>query len=131
MIALAWVLVACSGATLSDLEPVARQIEAPPGWEQIAYEADEGSCLNPIESCPQIELTYITPADDDFGALTTELLENAGLEVWDPPAAECGTDAGPNCNVRASGGGVSALAQVTGQTDEERTVSIRLVQDSN
>ena len=127
---LVWVLVACSGATLTDLEPVARRIETPPGWEQIAYEADEGSCLNPIESCPHVELTYITPGDDDWGALTTDLLEGAGLEVWDPPAAGCDTGADTNCNARASGGGVSALAQVTGRTDEERTVSIRLLPDS-
>ena len=110
---------------------MASRIEPPSDWEQVGSEGVERGCGDPVESCPRIELTYVTPSDDDFGSLMTDVLEAAGLEVWDPPSAACHTNADTGCNVGARGGGVAAAAIVTGRTAETRMVTIRLVEDSS
>jgi hypothetical protein len=78
-----------------------------------------------VENCPKVDRTYRVPATADFATVITEMLEDAGFDVWNPPLSRCGRNPERGCSAGARRDNVSLRATVVDVTAESYMVTVR------
>ncbi|MEN8239638.1 MAG: hypothetical protein ABFR53_10590 [Actinomycetota bacterium] len=125
LVALALAVSACIGPSLDELVQAADALAIPTDWEHLEEETADRPCLDPVEDCPNVALTYRVPGETSFGAATTQVFESGGFTVWKPASARCTPSPEKGCGVSARLDGVSAQAIVVDVEPASYIVTLR------
>lgn len=90
VVATALMAAACTGPSLDELIESVDSLAVPTSWEFVAEEVAERPCPDPVENCPRVKRTYEVPGATAFGAVISQMLKDAGFDVWIHPAAGAG-----------------------------------------